>query len=126
MIDFGLSKDFTGQNQMTTMSGSPYYIAPEVIKKNYNEKCDLWSAGVILYILISGQPPFSGNTDEDTFEKILNSPLQFRDKVFNSTSSEVKELIKNLLDKNPKTRITITECLEDPWLKIKSFENLYK
>ena len=117
VIDFGTAKVFDRSKKEKKLIGSCYYIAPEVIKKNYNEKCDLWSAGVILYILISGQPPFSGNTDEDTFEKILNSPLQFRDKVFNSTSSEVKELIKNLLDKNPKTRLTATEALTHPWFK---------
>jgi len=63
LVDFGTSKVLKGKNMRTT-HGTPYYIAPEVLKEHYNEKCDLWSCGVILYILISGIPPFNGRDDE--------------------------------------------------------------
>lgn len=58
VIDFGLSCKFDSSKNMNGMFGTPYYIAPEVIMKNYTEKCDLWSCGIILYILLCGHPPF--------------------------------------------------------------------
>jgi len=63
VIDFGLSKNFDDGEVMTTKAGTPYYIAPEVLKGKYDKSCDVWSSGVILYILLSGVPPFYGDTD---------------------------------------------------------------
>ena len=63
LIDFGTSQKFEGDTKLTERYGTPYYIAPEVLKKNYNEKCDIWSLGVILYILLVGYPPFNGAED---------------------------------------------------------------
>ncbi len=62
----------------------PYYIAPEVIKKNYNEKCDVWSCGVILYILLCGYPPFSGRTEEEIMRKIKLGKYDFNRKLISS------------------------------------------
>ena len=64
IIDFGTSQVFSGDKKMSQKFGTPYYIAPEVLKKSYNEKCDLWSCGVILYILLCGYPPFNGANDK--------------------------------------------------------------
>ena len=63
VIDFGLSKNYDDGEVMTTKAGTPYYIAPEVLKGKYDKSCDVWSSGVILYILLSGVPPFYGDTD---------------------------------------------------------------
>lgn len=63
VIDFGLSRTFESNKNMYSRMGTPFYIAPEVLKKKYNEKCDVWSCGVILYILLSGNPPFNGKND---------------------------------------------------------------
>ena len=63
VIDFGTAKNFINNNPMTYKIGSPYYIAPEVINKNYNEKCDIWSCGIILYIMLCGYPPFRGKDE---------------------------------------------------------------
>lgn len=64
IIDFGTSGIFEAEKKMSQKFGTPYYIAPEVLKKNYDQKCDLWSCGVILYILLCGYPPFNGTTDK--------------------------------------------------------------
>lgn len=63
VIDFGTSHHYAGSNDMTQMYGTPYYIAPEILSGRYNEKCDMWSIGVILYIMLSGRPPFGGSND---------------------------------------------------------------
>jgi calcium-dependent protein kinase len=60
--------------------GTPYYIAPEVLKREYNEKCDVWSCGVILYILLAGYPPFNGKSEEDIFKNILIGKFTFYSK----------------------------------------------
>ena len=117
VIDFGTAKVFDKSKKERKLIGSCFYIAPEVIKKLYNEKCDLWSTGVILYILLSGIPPFSGANDDETFEKILNTQLQFNSKIFSTISGEAKDLMKCLLDKNPKTRLCATEALNHAWFK---------
>jgi calcium-dependent protein kinase len=65
VIDFGLSKSFDQQSNMKTKAGTPYYISPEVLDGNYDQSCDVWSAGVILYILLSGVPPFYGDSDQE-------------------------------------------------------------
>lgn len=78
VIDFGLSKVFTNSDHtMYNKCGTPYYIAPEVLNGYYDEKCDIWSAGVILYILLSGEPPFNGYTDEEIYRKILSKKFSF-------------------------------------------------
>jgi calcium-dependent protein kinase len=71
LIDFGCSAQMSkDETRMTSTHGTAYYIAPEVILSNYNEKCDLWSVGVILYILLSGIPPFDGNNDKEIIKKV--------------------------------------------------------
>lgn len=73
VIDFGLSKHFDekgGHSAMTTRAGTPYYISPEVLSGNYDESCDIWSSGVILYILLSGVPPFGGDSDPEILEAV--------------------------------------------------------
>jgi len=71
IIDFGTSAVFDSNKKMNQKFGTPYYIAPEVLKKNYDEKCDLWSIGVILYILLCGYPPFNGANDKQIIEAVL-------------------------------------------------------
>lgn len=70
IIDFGTAQIFDPEHKMTEKSGTPYYIAPEVLKRRYDSKCDVWSAGVMLYVLLCGYPPFSGKTDQEIMTKV--------------------------------------------------------
>jgi calcium-dependent protein kinase len=78
VIDFGLSKIFNSSNhKMSTKVGTAYYVSPEVLAGDYDEKCDIWSAGVILYILLTGEPPFNGANDNEIYKKIIAKKFSF-------------------------------------------------
>jgi calcium-dependent protein kinase len=78
VIDFGTSQVFDNSEKMHQTYGTPYYIAPEVLKQEYNEKCDLWSIGVILFVLLCGYPPFNGgNKDSETLRKVREGKFSF-------------------------------------------------
>lgn len=77
VIDFGTSQVFESAEQMHQTYGTAYYIAPEVLKGDYNEKCDLWSIGVIMYILLSGSPPFNGDSDGEILKKVKDGKITF-------------------------------------------------
>ena len=78
VIDFGTSHHFTQEdNQMHEVFGTPYYIAPEVFTGNYNEKCDMWSIGVILFVMLSGAPPFRADTDDEVIQLVKRAKWSF-------------------------------------------------
>ncbi len=113
LIDFGCSKIFKkGNRKFQDIIGTLFYIAPEVIKNNYNEKCDLWSCGVIMYFLLVGFPPFFALTDTEVFEQILSADFSFAFAEFENVSESAKDLIKKLLEVNPKKRLSAKEALE--------------
>lgn len=85
IADFGTSKFFI-KSKMKNTHGTPYYIAPEVLEGSYNEKCDVWSVGVIMYILLSGYPPFYGNCDEEIMMRALKGKFDFKWRTFNNVS----------------------------------------
>ncbi len=122
LIDFGASAFFKRNVSFSMKIGTAYYIAPEVLDNNYSYKCDSWSLGVIMFILLSGFPPFDGGTDQEIMEKVKNGKFSFDKKVWGSITQEAKELISKLLTTNQKQRITPEAALkEDPWLlKFKS------
>jgi calcium-dependent protein kinase len=105
--------------------GSSYYIAPEVIKKNYNEKCDIWSCGVILYILLSGRPPFGGEDDHEIMENVKKGKYDLDCSPFNKASKSVIDLIKKLLVMDKDKRISAQEALNHPWFKEQKAKELY-
>lgn len=123
MIDFGLARPDSRTTLMTRPNltrfrsrvGTPYYIAPEVIKKDYSTSCDEWSCGVIMYILLCGFPPFNGPTDADIFKRVKEGIFSFPDPEWQHISTEAKRLIRKLLDKDPRMRITAHEALQHPW-----------
>ncbi|THU73429.1 hypothetical protein C4D60_Mb04t22760 [Musa balbisiana] len=115
--DFGLSVFIEEGKAYKDVVGSAYYIAPEVLQKNYGKEIDVWSAGVILYILLSGVPPFWAETEKGIFDAILQGYIDFESQPWPKISQSAKDLIRKMLTKDPKQRITAAQALEDPWLK---------
>ncbi|CAL9115883.1 unnamed protein product [Musa acuminata subsp. burmannicoides] len=116
-IDFGLSVFFKPGQRFTEVVGSPYYIAPEVLKRSYGPEVDVWSAGVILYILLCGVPPFWAENDEGIIQSILNSSIDFEREPWPKISRNAKDLVQLMLDPNPSTRLTAQQVLDHPWLQ---------
>ncbi|KAI0507789.1 hypothetical protein KFK09_013917 [Dendrobium nobile] len=114
--DFGLSAFYKPGEMFSDLVGSPYYVAPEVLLKNYGPEADIWSVGVILYILLSGVPPFWAETEAGIFKQILEEPLDFESEPWPSISDSAKELIKNMLNRDPKLRFTAHQVLCHPWI----------
>ncbi len=118
IIDFGLSKKFSKlETDMTTIVGTPFYVAPEVLSGQYDTQCDLWSCGVILYVLLWGYPPFDGDSNKDIFRAIIKSKLEFDDEEWGNISGDAKDLISQLLTKDPKTRVKVSDALNHIWFK---------
>ncbi|GLD63267.1 death-associated protein kinase 2-like protein [Lates japonicus] len=118
LIDFGLAHRFHQGEEYRSTSGTPQYIAPEVINSEpLSTAADMWSIGVITYILLSGLSPFQGETDEETLRNIIAMNYEFHARYFSMTSSMAKDFIQKLLVKNPIDRMTAEECLLHPWIK---------
>jgi calcium-dependent protein kinase len=124
VIDFGTC-EILKKKKLTEQIGTSFYIAPEVLKNGYNEKCDLWSCGIILYILLCGAPPFYGKNEKEIFKKILDGNFTFRHKIWNKVSNEAKNLVLKLLQVNPVKRLSAKEALEDVWFQKNANINVY-
>ena len=130
IIDFGLSQydtfkllslvnlisEETAKTvNMNDIVGTPHYIAPEVLKGKYNQKCDIWSAGVILYSMLSGHFPFNGRTNKEIFKSISKKKFEFPEKYWKNISNEAKDLIGHMLCEEDK-RFSADKVLKHPWL----------
>ncbi|KAF5942064.1 hypothetical protein HYC85_019706 [Camellia sinensis] len=115
-IDFGLSIFFEPGQRFGEIVGSPYYMAPEVLRRNYGPEVDIWSAGVILYILLCGVPPFWAETEEGIAQAIVKCEIDFKRDPWPKVSEDAKELVKGMLDPNPYNRMTVEEALEHRWI----------
>ena len=122
LIDFGTAKIFEKGHQENKYVGSSYYMAPEIIKRKYDEKCDLWSIGVILYILLTGRPPFDGNDDEEILENVKKGVYDKWSYPFPLLSPHAKDLITKLLQYDPKKRLSAEQAIEHPWFKTAEFK----
>lgn len=115
--DFGLSVFIVEGKVYRDIVGSAYYVAPEVLRRRYGKEIDIWSAGVILYILLSGVPPFWAETEKGIFDAILQGDIDFDSQPWPSISNGAKDLVRKMLTQDPKKRITAAQVLEHPWLK---------
>jgi len=120
IADFGLSKSFGSgpEGRLETSCGTPDYVAPEVLRGEvYDHSVDLWSVGVITYILLCGFPPFWGESQGELFDKILSVHFDFPDPEWTNVSADAKDFISHLLVKDPAERFTAKQCLEHKWIK---------
>jgi calcium-dependent protein kinase len=125
VIDFGTSTFLSSDRILKRKHGTSYYLAPEVLKGIYDEKCDIWSIGVILYLLISGRPPFPGKKDEEILRNVEKGVFSIQGDVWKKVSPEVKDLIKRLLTYNPQLRPSANQALGHPWFsKFEDFEEV--
>eukprot|EP00271_Cylindrocystis_brebissonii_P017023 TRINITY_DN424_c0_g1_i3.p1 TRINITY_DN424_c0_g1~~TRINITY_DN424_c0_g1_i3.p1 ORF type:complete len:505 (+),score=107.43 TRINITY_DN424_c0_g1_i3:264-1778(+) len=115
-VDFGLSMFFKPGDEFNDVVGSPYYVAPEVLRRNYGPEVDVWSAGVIVYILLSGVPPFWAETEQGIFEAVLTCDIDFDSDPWPEISDSAKNLIRRMLEPDVKKRLTAFQVLCHPWI----------
>ncbi|KAK3032389.1 hypothetical protein RJ639_037107 [Escallonia herrerae] len=115
--DFGLSVFYKQGEQFKDIVGSAYYIAPEVLKRKYGPEVDIWSVGVMLYILLCGVPPFWAESEHGIFNAILRGHIDFSSDPWPSISSGAKDLVRKMLHSDPKQRLTAFQVLSHPWIK---------
>jgi serine/threonine protein kinase len=119
LADFGFAARVEGYNSLKTQCGTPGYVAPEILKnETYGKAVDMWSIGVITYILLGGYPPFHDENQAMLFRKIKNAQYQFHPDYWDPVSSEAKDLITRLLKPNPLERLTVDEALSHEWLSL--------
>jgi len=121
IADFGLSKILGENTMMQTACGTPIYVAPEVLTgEAYEREVDMWSIGVITYILLCGFPPFfdDGSNMAKLFDQILGGDFDYPEEYWEDVSDEAKDFIDNLLIVDPKCRFTAAQALEHPWLQV--------
>lgn len=115
LADYGFSLLKNSSTGCKGPVGSVVYMPPERFKGEVSEKSDIWSVGVILFIILSGRVPFQGKTDAETMQKILNKPLSMNSKSWETVSEEAKNLVQKMLDKDPSNRPSAEEIMMDPW-----------
>lgn len=118
IADFGFAKKVFEENSLTTQCGTPGYVAPEILEGTpYDHRADMWSVGVILYILLGGYPPFIESTQRDLFRKIRRGEYEFHEEYWGTVSSEAKDLISSLLTVKASKRLDAAQALQNPWIK---------
>ncbi|CAG9313715.1 unnamed protein product [Blepharisma stoltei] len=119
IIDFGLSNKFGDKfkhtTKMETFVGTPYYVAPEVIKGEYGPKCDLWSVGVIMYVMLTGHHPFKGETPTQIFQNVVRGELNMESPVWETISEPAKDLLRKLIVTDPNQRLCADDALRHHW-----------
>lgn len=119
IIDFGSSRKHyqdSFEPYMSTIVGTSYFLAPEVLRKKYDKSCDLWSIGVIAFIMLCGYPPFNGENNKEVCDAIRRGKLNFQPKHWKGISKEAKDFIRRLLRANPRKRLTVDTAMSHPWI----------
>lgn len=115
LIDFGISVKFEKDTKLKEKTGTVLYIAPEVIEGSYDEKCDIWSCGVLMYMMLCGMPPFYGADRKEVMQKIKKGKFSFKSKIWSVISSDGKNLIEKMLTYDPEKRPSCREVLSHSW-----------
>lgn len=118
LVDFGAAVRLDSITRRREIIGSSFYISPEALEGNYSPKCDMWSAGVIMYILLCGQPPFNGSTDKEIFARVADGHFSMDQPIWRRISSPAKDLIRALINKNVDQRIDTRDALSHPWMSM--------
>eukprot|EP01128_Nolandella_sp_AFSM9_P009602 TRINITY_DN621_c0_g1_i1.p1 TRINITY_DN621_c0_g1~~TRINITY_DN621_c0_g1_i1.p1 ORF type:complete len:342 (-),score=115.40 TRINITY_DN621_c0_g1_i1:49-966(-) len=119
LADFGLSKLYSGE-ALQTACGTPFYVAPDVLLgTGYGPAVDMWSVGVLAYVLLSGRLPFAADSDAELFRMIIAGDLKWKSPQFDDVSPEAKTLIKNLINTDPDARFSAKQAMASPWIKNK-------
>jgi len=135
ITDFGLSKEVKEGDMLTTSCGTPAYAAPEIVAgdSQYDNTVDVWSIGVITYILLCGFPPFQSNDPVEFCDLVLKAKYSFPNPEWKGVSDNAKDFIKKIFQTNPSKRPSAKECLKHPWLqgnappaKLESFRSFHK
>jgi len=121
LIDFTTAKEFgRGREPMTTKICMPSYVAREILSRSvvpYTEKVDVWSLGVILFVLLSGHFPFQGETDFEILKRVKKGPLRFEpSEAWSTVPGEARELVTKMIHAKPEERVSAAEALQHPWL----------
>ena len=116
LIDFGFAKNFR-KNRLASHVGTPWYVAPEVLVKSssYTSACDNWSLGVMLYIMLFAEAPFKGKNNEEIFQQVISKAVCLDGSKFNHVSTDVKEILRGLLEKTPIKRLSLHHVLQSRW-----------
>jgi serine/threonine protein kinase len=122
-IDFGLATFFKKDKPLTSRVGSPYYIAPEVLKAKYNKESDVWSVGIIAYVMLTGGLPFTSDSLADILEEIQHKKLKFYKEDWKYYSKHALNFVMSLLEKDPAKRLTTQKALDHKFIKRKEFDD---
>jgi calcium-dependent protein kinase len=120
IIDFGLSCQFRPGGYLKTKAGTPYYVAPQVLEGRYDQSCDIWSCGVIMFVLLCGYPPFYGENDNQVLQEVKRANLKFDPVDWKSVSEDAKALIRQMLTKSPSDRCTAEQAMKHVWITEKA------
>ncbi|KAK8916746.1 CDPK-related kinase 3 [Platanthera zijinensis] len=124
LIDFGLSDFIRPDERLNDIVGSAYYVSPEVLHRSYSTEADIWSIGVITYILLCGSRPFWARTESGIFRSVLRADPNFDDSPWPTVSLEAKDFVKRLLNKDYRKRMTAAQALTHPWLRDGNWQTL--
>ncbi|KAL5659531.1 hypothetical protein ACJX0J_032694, partial [Zea mays] len=117
VIDFGLSDFVKPDERLNDIVGSAYYVAPEVLHRSYGTEADMWSIGVIAYILLCGSRPFWARTESGIFRAVLKAEPSFDEAPWPTLTAEAKDFVKRLLNKDYRKRMTAAQALSHPWIR---------
>lgn len=124
LADFGFAKSVGKKNGCRTLCGTPGYLAPEILERwpAYDVKCDVWSVGVILFLLLGGYLPFDDDDEDKVFDRTRNGQYDFRPQFWRNISSGAKDLVSRCLTINPNKRLDATQALNHEWMAVQEAE----